>query len=175
MNNTVMCGTTWDIYTFADASGDIARASRAGADVLELGPHEHDTIEGNLTLDEGLQLFIDLIAGTGPGNPWDNAHAYIGVGDGDTPAEASQTGLQGANKSFKPMDAGWPQRVGRECTWRATFGPDDANFVWAECTIANGSDDSAVNLNRRVEHRGAKKPGDTVVFGMTVKFRPDLE
>lgn len=167
--------THWDIYTFADPDGKIARASRAGAGICDMGPCQHDIIEGNLTLNEGLQLFIDLVAGTGHGNAWDNAHAHIGVGDGDAPTEAAQTGLMGGNKSYKPMDATWPQRTGMECTWRATFGPEDANFEWNECTIVNGPDDSAVNLNRRVERRGMKRPGDTVVFGVTVKFGAGME
>ena len=175
MNNRIMCGTTWDIYTFEDSDGEIAKASKAGAEIRDLGPCTHDTIEGNLTLDEGLMLMVDLIAGTGVGNPWDNAHAHIGVGDGDTPVDAAQTGLMGANKCFKPMDATWPQRTGATCVWRATFGPEDANFTWNELTIANGPDDMSVNLNRRVEQRGAKRPGDTVVFGVTVKFGPMMD
>lgn len=172
MNNVA---TTWDIYTFNDPTGRIARASQAGTDVSVLGPCEHETIDGNLTLDEGVRLMVDLVAGTGPGNAWDFAHAHIGVGDGDAPTEASQTGLMGANKAYKPMDATYPQRTGNVCVWRATFGPDDANFVWNEYTIANGPDDTAVNLNRRAEQRGPKRPGDTVVFGVSVKFGPDMD
>lgn len=175
MSNGVMCGTTWDIYTFDDPDGEIARASMNGADMGTLGPYTHDTIEGNLTLDEGLQLIIDLVAGTGPGNAWDNAHAHIGVGDGDAPVDAAQTGLMGANKSYKPMDATYPQRTGRVCVWRATFGPEDANFEWNEYTIANGPDDTAVNLNRRVERDGPKRPGNTVVYSVTVRFGPEMD
>jgi hypothetical protein len=175
MSKDAMYGIRWDIYTFRDADGEIAHASESGEDVCGLGPCVHDSIDGNLTLDEGLTLIADLIAGTGTGNPWDNAHAHIGVGDGVVPADAAQMGLMGANKLYKPMDATYPQRAGRVCTWRATFGPDDANFPWSECTIANGPDDTAVNLNRRVEQRGAKRPGDTVVFGVSVKFGAEMD
>lgn len=175
MNRGVSHRTTWDIYTFNDPDGLVARASRAGSDISDLGPCDHDTIDGNLTLDGGLQLMIDLVAGTGSGNAWDNAHAHIGVGDGDTSVDASQAGLQGVNKSFKPMDATYPQRTGRECVWRATFGPEDANFEWKEYTITNGSDETAVSLNRRVERRGPKLPSDTVVYSMTVKFGLEMD
>ncbi len=136
-------------------------------------PYAKDEIDGNLTLDEGYQLLIDLIAGTGAGSPWDNSHAHIGVGDGTEPSAPGQTGLLGANKTYKPMDATWPRRTGKSCIWRATFGPGEAEYPWVEFTIANGPDDSAVNLNRKVNPREAKPPGETwameleMIFGKT--------
>lgn len=160
----------WDIRKFKDPDGRVAQASMSGADVRTLGPCAHDTIEDNCTLSAGCQHLIDLIAGTGVGVPWDNTHAHIGVGDDDTPAEPAQTGLLGANKTYRPMDATYPQRMGRTCYWRATFGPDDAVHRWAEYSIANGFDESAVHLNRKVQVRGDKLQGDTWVMDLEILF-----
>ena len=174
-SDMVSWATHWDIYKFRDPDGAVERASKAGADVLALEPYAHEQIDGNCTLDEGRMLLIDLIAGTGSGVPWDATHAHLGIGDGAAPAEPSQSGLTGANKAFAPMDATWPQRMGATCTWRATFGPNDANFLWNEGTIINGSDDSAVCLNRKVHNRGMKFAGETWIMGLAVKFKADLE
>ena len=170
MNDSIAWDTRWHICKFKDPSGEIAKASRAGADIESFRPYADDTIEGNLTLDKGFQLLIDLIAGTGVGNQWDSAHAHIGIGDDSTPAEAGQTGLLGANKTFRPMDSTWPRRIGKTCAWRATFGPGDAEYIWAEFVISNGSDDTAVCLNRKVKIREAKPPGETWAMELDIRY-----
>lgn len=112
--------------------------------------YETEEIEGNLLLNEGITELLTLLIG-GSATPFNNANAYIGVGDGTTAANASQTGLLGTNKTYRPMDATYPQVNGNTVTFRATFGPNDGNHAWREFTVANGNSDSAKNLNRKVE------------------------
>jgi len=110
-----------------------------------------EEIEGNLLLTEGIGEFMKAACGIAGATAFNNANAYIGVGDGTTAASATQTGLVGPNKTYKPMDATYPQVSGQTVTFRATYGPNDGNHNWREFTVANGNSDSAKNLNRKVE------------------------
>ena len=124
-------------------------------------PYEVSEVDGNLLLNEGIALLQKFITGTDASGdiPWDNANARIGVGDGTTAEDATQTGLQGTNKAFKGMEAGYPQISGNTTTWRAVFGGTEANFSWQEFTIVNGADDTGVNLNRKVSNQGTRPQG----------------
>jgi len=84
--------------------------------------------------------------------------------------DPSQTGLQGTNKYYKIVDSGYPQISGTQIIFRATFGPNEANFSWNEWTVANGSSDAAVNLNRKVENLGTKSSGSTWVLQVTLSI-----
>ena len=173
-NGKAMMGIEWDLEKYHDPDGEIARTSRAGLEIVP-APYDRETIDGNCTLNVGLKLMVDLIAGTGPGTPWDETHAYIGVGDGEAPATPDQVGLQGVNKAFAPMDASWPQRSGFVCAWRGTFGPGMGSFTWNEGVICNGPDDNAVCLNRKVQFRGPKYDEDTWIMTLRMKFMADDE
>ena len=116
-------------------------------------------IEGNLLLNEGIALVWDLAIGAG-GTAFNNANAYIGVGDSATAAAASQTGHQAAtNLAYVGMEAGYPSRSAQTVTWRAVFDGSTGNFSWQEATVANGNSNSATNLNRRVSDQGTKASG----------------
>jgi len=54
--------------------------------------------------------------------------------------------------------------------FRATFGPNEANFDWREWTVANGDSDAAVNLNRKVQDMGRKIPGTTWAMEVQLKI-----
>lgn len=112
--------------------------------------YETEEIEGNLLLNEGITSLLTLLIG-GSEAAFNNANAHIGVGDGTTAANATQTGLVGTNKTYRPMDATFPKVEGQTVIFRSTFGPDDGNHAWREFTVANGISDSAKNLNRKVE------------------------
>lgn len=116
----------------------------------DMNLYETEEIEGNLLLNEGVTSLLTLLIG-GSETPFNGANAHIGVGDGATAAVASQTGLVGANKTYRPMDATFPQISGQTATFRSTFGPTFGNHKWREFTVANGNSDSAKNLNRLVE------------------------
>ena len=127
-------------------------------------------IEGNLLLNEGITRLANLLIGGG-GTAFNNANAYIGVGDSSTAASASQTGLQAAtNKLYKAMEATYPQLASQTITWRAVFGSTDANFAWNEFTVANGNSDASENLNRKVSAQGTKSSGQTWTLDLTVIF-----
>lgn len=122
-------------------------------------PSEVVEREGNLLLNEGIQLLEDLLIGAG-GTAYNNANARIGVGDSAAAAAATQTGLQAAvNKFFKAMDATFPSRAAQTISWRATFASGEANFAWNEWTIVNAADDAGTNLNRKAEGLGTKVSG----------------
>ena len=139
--------------------------------VRDLGIFERPSllwVPGNVLLNEGINLLWTLACG-GSGTPWNNANAYIGVGDSDTAESADQTGLLGTNKAYKGMDSGYPQYgSNQQARWQATFGAAEANFTWNEITVANGSSDDAVNLNRKVQNLGTKASGTTWVAQLTI-------
>lgn len=132
--------------------------------------YEVENIDGNLLLNEGIAALLTLLIG-GAETPFNNGNAYIGVGDGTTAANATQTGLLGSNKTYAPMDATFPQISGQTVNFRATFGPDAGNHSWREFTVANGSSDSADNLNRKVESANRVKANpDTWAIQLQVTF-----
>lgn len=122
---------------------------------------------GNMLLNEGITQMWKLIAGLSSAH-FDSVNAYIGVGDGSTPALANQTGLQGANKFYKAVDPTYPQVMNQTITYRATFGAGQAAFSWQEFTIANGNSDSAINICRKVENHSTKPSSDTWVVSLSI-------
>ena len=124
-------------------------------------PYEVNEIPYNCLLGEGITLLQNLLIGAG-GTPFNNANAYIGVGDSNTAAVQGQTGLQaGSNKAYQPMATSYPTVTNQTTDWRASFDGSTANFHWQEFTVANGNSDSAVNLNRAVSDQGTKTAGQT--------------
>lgn len=116
----------------------------------DMNLYETEIIDGNLLLIEGTEEFMKVACGIG-GSAFSSANAHIGVGDGDTKALATQTGLMGTNKTYRPMDATFPKVSGNTMTFRSTFGPTFGNHKWREFTVANGASDAGKNLNRLVE------------------------
>jgi hypothetical protein len=165
----------WDIIGFSDPDGEVAKASRQGLPTAELERLfkarlvKHQTFEGNLLLNEGINAAWTLICGGG-GTAFNNANSYIGAGDSNTTANASQTALQAStNKLYKAMDGGYPTYGSSQyAVWRATFGTGDANFSWQEITVANGNSDSATNLNRKVQDMGTKTSAVSRVTTLTI-------
>src|SRR3990170_3586713 len=127
-------------------------------------------IEGNLLLNEGITRLANLLIGGG-GTAFNNANAYIGVGDSSTAASASQTGLQAAtNKLYKAVSASYPSISGQTVTFRAEFVSAEANFAWNEFTVANGNSDAADNLNRKVSSQGTKASGQVWTLDLAITF-----
>lgn len=117
-------------------------------------PYEVCTFDGNLALNEGITEVMDLIIGDAA-TAYSAANTYLGVGADTTAADATQTGLIAAsNKYYQLVDS--VSATGQTITWQATFGSGVANFAWEEFTVANGSSDSADNLNRKVSGQGTK-------------------
>ncbi len=127
-------------------------------------------IDGNLLLNEGIAVLIDLLTGESA-TAFSEANAYIGVGDSTTAAEATQTGLQAAvNKLWKGMETGYPTNASQKVTFRAVFDSAEANYAWQEFTVSNASDDTGDNLNRKVEDEGTKTVGQTWTVDVEITF-----
>ena len=87
---------------------------------------------------------------------YNNANAYLGVGDSSTAFAASQTDLQAAsNKLRVAMDSTYPQQSTNVLTLRSTFSTSQANFAWNEWGVFNASS-SGTMLSRKVESLGTK-------------------
>ena len=169
--------TEWRIEKFRDPNGEIAKLLRGGAkveDVINCYPEafiNQEMIKGNIALDEGLHLLAEIITGIDTTTPkWDSSNARIGVGDSDTAEQATQTGLLGTNKTFKSMDTNYPTVTDQTAEWRATFGSDEANYHWQEYTVVNASNDTGVNLNRKVADKGTKVSGETWALSLKITF-----
>lgn len=139
--------------------------------VAELGIFEKPSlliVDGNILLNEGINVLWNLAIGVTATN-YGSANARIGVGDGTTAENATQTGLQGTNKAWKVMDAGYPDRPSAtQARWQSTFGGTEANFSWQEATVVNAADDTGQNLNRKVQNLGTKASGSTWIAQLTI-------
>jgi hypothetical protein len=118
-------------------------------------------IEGNLLLNDGIQMIEELLAGISSPTKWDAGNAYIGVGDNNAAAVATQTGLQAnnANKAYGNMANGYPSRSNTTLTWQASFDANTANFGWQEFTVVNANNDTGNNINRVANNQGTKTAG----------------
>lgn len=112
---------------------------------------------------------VQAAIGAGP-TFFNNANAYIGVGDSSTAFSAAHTDLQAAsNKLRKAMDATYPSGGSNVITFRSTFATGDANFAWNEWGIFNGSSGGTM-LVRKVESLGTKTSAQTWQFTVVVTF-----
>ena len=126
-------------------------------------------VQGNLLLNEGIAVLLELACALATPTAFSNGAAYIGVGDSATAAGATQTGLQAAtNKLYKAMETSYPSRSAQTVTWRSVFGSSEGNYAWAEFTVANGNSDSAANLNRLVSAQGTKASGQTWTVDLAI-------
>lgn len=138
--------------------------------------------EDNLLMYGGASCLLECLIGNGTATAsqtltfFNNANAYIGVGDSTTAAAATQTDLQAAsNKLRKAMDSTYPTHTdgttsgAASITFRSTFGTADANFAWQEWAVFNGSSGGRM-LNRKVESLGTKASGATWVFSVTLSL-----
>ena len=114
----------WKLTKFKDPDGKIGEMLKAGASLDEIIAKFPDNFisseawKHNLALNEGLQELIDIICGIGTPTKWDSTNAYLGVGDSNTAASATQTGLLGSNKTYKAMDGTYPQKSSQTAIWR---------------------------------------------------------
>lgn len=149
---------TWRIRKFANAEAH-----------GQNDPYEVSTFQGNLLLNEGINELWTILTSSG-GTKYDNTHAYLGVGDSSTAADATQTGLQAStNKAFKVMDSGYPTYgTVQKAVFRSTFGTSEANFAWNEFTVVNASSDTGANLNRKVSSQGTKSSDQIWELELTI-------
>jgi len=142
-------------------------------------PYEVLEGDGNILTYGGISnLWQSLIGNGGSGalEYFDNANAYIGVGDSNTAAAATQTDLQAAsNKLRKAMDATYPIHTdgtgsgAASIVFRSTFATGDANWAWAEWAIFNASSSGRM-LNRKVEALGTKTSAASWTLTLTLSL-----
>ena len=155
---------TWDVMA------TVEKWHKAADRKAGLPPDEVVERKDNLLLNAGIEALLQLLTATG-GTAFSSGNAYIGVGDSTTAATASQTGLQASsNKDYHGMESGYPLVTGQTVTFRSIWASAEGNFDWNEWTVANGSSDSATNLNRKVAALGTKASGSewTLTVAITV-------
>lgn len=161
----------WTVQRFRDVEHFLehvrlaARGEREAAAALSFDTTE---IPGNLLVNAGIQLFEDLLIGAG-GTVYNNANAYLGVGDSNAAEAAGQSALQAAsNKTYVAMSATYPQRASQTVTWRSAFGSGSANYAWNEFAIFNAAAGGGTMLNRKVSAQGTKTSGQTWTLDLAV-------
>jgi hypothetical protein len=151
------CVIQWSVEKFA------AKDSR---EITEKGLTPYEVVHGkphNCILHEGWTGIFYHIAGVGSStNKWDNTNAKIGVGNDATAPADTQTGLIGASKLYKGMNATYPQKSGdHDLVFQSDFVSGEAEFAWNEESITNNTDDTGVNLQRQNTSLGTKPAGQT--------------
>ena len=172
--------TLWVCEKWSEEAVNFARsklgfdsAHQVGSETLrylKVAPESVEEVPGNVLLNEGIARMGDLLIAAG-GTAYNNANAYIGVGDTSTAAAATDTELlatqNAANRFYKGMVASYPQRTNQTIDWRSDFTSSEANFAWNEWTVAAGATTASgsgflvgtTNLNRKVQSLGTKSTG----------------
>ena len=139
--------------------------------VGEAQPYAVETWEGNIGLNEGLNLLTNLLCGAG-GTVYNNAGTYIGVGDSSTATDATQAGLQAeTNKAWVGMETTFPTSgSSQQVVFKSVFAAGVGTFAWEEFTVGNSNDDSGQNLLRAIASRGTKGASEEWTVTITVTF-----
>lgn len=158
------------------------RGEWSGADIdAGRAPDPYETIEGegNLLLYGGISNIWQSLIGNGGASSlqyFNNANAYIGVGDSTSSEAATQTDLQAAtNKLRKAMDATYPVHAdgtgsgAASIQFRSTFATGDANYAWQEWGVFNASSGGRM-LNRKVESLGTKTSAASWTLTVTLSL-----
>lgn len=101
---------------------------------------------------------------------FNNANAYIGLGDSNTALNVAQTDLQAAsNKVRKAQEASFPTIATNVLTWKSVFGISDANYAIEEAAVFNASSVGTM-LCRKVGSLGTKTSAQiwTVTYEQTL-------
>lgn len=141
-------------------------------DRFGIKPYERRVTEhSNLLTTAGWARLLTLAIGGG-GTAYAAASTRIGVGTATGAAAVGNTDLSAAagtgNRFFQPVTGVGTVGTGtgtQRLSFVSTFGTGDANFVWAEWGIdqgtATGSTVTATLLNRAVSAQGTKASGQT--------------
>ena len=155
---------TWDVLA------TVEKWHKAADRKAGLPPDEVVEKKDNILLNAGITDLLNLLIGVTT-TAFSAGNAYIGVGDSTTAAAAGQTALQASsNKDYQGMESSYPLVSGQTVTFRSIWASGEGNFDWNEWTVANGSSDSATNLNRKVAALGTKAGGSewTLTVAITV-------
>ena len=127
-----------------------------------VAPYETVRMEpGNLLMFGGGSAFWDLLIGAANVTAYNNANAYLGSGNSNTAAAATQTDLQGGSKSREGMEATYPQHTdgvtsgNEDCVFKSSWATGDGNYAGEEWALFNASTAGRM-LQRKVESLGTK-------------------
>lgn len=131
-------------------------------------PYEVSEFLGNQLMNAGINAMLTLLAGGG-GTAFNNANAYLGVGDSTDAEDPADTNLQAAtNKVRVGMNVSFPTYgTGQEIEFQSDFDGDTANFDWNEFGTFNHAS-AGTMLNRKVSDQGTKTAGQTWRLTMTI-------
>jgi hypothetical protein len=118
-----------------------------------------EIVADNCPLNLGIAELLDLGFGLG-GTAFSNGNARIGVGDGTTVADPTQTGLVGSTKHYEAMDSGFPARANQTVTVRATLAAGHGTQTVSEVVLDNGT----TALSRLVSALGVKAASDVWII-----------
>ena len=123
-----------------------------------LGVKPYEIVEGdfNAMVDGGITLALALLVGGG-GTAFNNANAALGVGASVTAWNTTQTVLL-TTPTYKAMKATYPQAGTKKQTFQSDFLTGEANIVWNEWGIFNGTAPGTM-LSRKQENLGTKSSG----------------
>jgi hypothetical protein len=176
--DTVHEAATWQVkYAVEKFHGEVTEEQILAGEVT---PYEVLEREGNMLVYGGVSNLWQCLIGNGTGTSaqtltfFNNSNAHLAVGDSATAAAATQTDLVAAtNKLRRPMEATYPTHTdgtvvgAATITFRSVFGTSDANWVWNEWGIFNGSSGGRM-LNRKVDSLGTKTSAATWTFTVTI-------
>lgn len=100
-------------------------------------PDEVMEDEGNVLTTAGATRMLNRLI-SNASQALDSTHARLGVGNGSTATNSSDTNLTGPLRLFHGMDPAYPQVSGATITFRAVFQDNEANFAWNEWGIDVG-------------------------------------
>jgi len=132
---------------------------------------------GNVFLNEGTEELWNRLTGVGTLDVlFDNSNARIGVGsDGATAAVRTQTGLQGVDKSYAVMEAGFPTVTpgdgagGAIASFKGVYDGNSGNHDHKEWVVDNKAAAGTITMNRFVQDFGTKLLG--AVWTYTFQLR----
>lgn len=131
---------------------------------LLVSPYDVSCFDGNLALNEGLNLITTLVCG-GAGDAASNANAQVGTGTSSTAATAADSALTAG--VWAAMDAGYPTYgTSQQMVFKGTYGTSTANQDWKEFSVRNKST-ADIMLNRKVQDEGTKPSGQIWVLTAT--------
>jgi hypothetical protein len=147
-------------------------------DPLDIGlvPYDRVSGSGNLFTYGGVSLIWELVKDVAV-DAFDNTNSYLGVGDSNTAAAATQTDLQAAtNKVRAAMTATFPTHTDgttlathAQIVYKSTFAAGTGTFTWNEFGLFNASSGGRM-LNRKVITGGAKGAGDSWTLAVTLSI-----
>ncbi len=84
---------------------------------------------GNIILDGGATVILQLLTGVSGVNPFNNANAQICISNNNSSPSASETSLGGTSSACLPMNSGYPTVSGNTATFQSTASTSQANSL----------------------------------------------